>query len=93
MGMGLCVGIIIKMRLHGGVATYTINYIIRTYKVLIIVVRESTFLRCFCFYFSVCRIHVTLDNFTIWCTAIFSANPTCAIPFFSCTCRDPVEML
>lgn len=27
----------------------------------------------FFFYFSVCRIHVTLDNFTIWCTAIVSA--------------------
>jgi hypothetical protein len=55
------------MRLHGDVATYTILY---TYKVLI-VCDDSTFLRCFCL-FSVCRIHVTLDNFTIWCTAIVS---------------------
>lgn len=28
----------------------------------------------FIFLFSVCRIHVILDNFTIWCTAIVSAS-------------------
>lgn len=46
-----------------------ILYYIRT---KILIVCGSTFLRCFCL-FSVCRIHVTLDNFTIWCTAIVSA--------------------
>lgn len=53
------------------VATYTILY---TYKVLIVVRKHFSYVAFVNFFdFSVCRIHVTLDNFTIWCTAIVSA--------------------
>lgn len=52
-------------------ATYTILY---TYKVLIVVQNHFSFVAFVNFVdFSVCRIHVILDNFTIWCTAIVSA--------------------
>lgn len=53
------------------VATYTILY---TYKVLIVVRKHFSYVAFVIFInFSVCRIHVKLDNFTIWCTAIVSA--------------------
>lgn len=58
--------------MYGDVATYTIIYIyVQSIHSCAIAPSYVAFIF---FLFSVCRIHVILDNFTIWCTAIVSAS-------------------